>query len=192
MTALLQRGLRDEARHRNEVTEKNGVVEIQLKGGLTAVVDAVDYPLVAGRYWMTQRASSRLIYARAADFDNGGNILMHRAIMGFEKGDGKQVDHQDGNGLNNRRSNLREATRNQNGMNRRKGRRPTSSRFKGVSLSKCPRENGYLSKPWRVMIHVEGRNLTVGHFETEEEAALAYNEAAREHYGEFAWLNQLG
>jgi hypothetical protein len=88
------------------------------------------------------------------------------------------VDHVNGNGLDNRRANIRPATRSQNGANRRKT--IGESKFKGV----CRHCGG-----WRATIGLNNRKLSLGTFRTEEEAARAYDAAAKEHFGEYARLN---
>lgn len=99
---------------------------------------------------------------------------------------GERVDHINHDKLDNRRENLRLATHQQNKWNvpkqkHRDGRQPTSQ-YKGVSLYKS---NG----KWTASIKAGERNIRLGYFLTEEEAARAYDAAAREHFGEFAYLN---
>jgi hypothetical protein len=96
--------------------------------------------------------------------------------------DGRFVDHQNHNGLDNRRSNLRIATVAENGFNRRKTSALTSSRFKGVNWDK--REN-----KWRVQGRLNGRQETIGYFDNEEDAARKYDAWAVAAFGRFAALN---
>lgn len=103
---------------------------------------------------------------------------MHKMIL-----PGVEVDHIDGNPLNNRRSNLRPATRTQNQRNRRKQRKPVTSRYKGVCLN---RKTG----KWIAYINPGGgKTIYLGSHRVEEDAARAYDEAARRHHGAFARLN---
>lgn len=108
---------------------------------------------------------------------------MHRFILGDTKG--LEIDHRDGNGLNNCKSNLRLATRSENMQN---SRVPKNNRYgvKGV----CFLPNRY-GKKWKAAICANNRAITLGHFHTKEEAAKAYNEAAKKYHGEFARLNVI-
>lgn len=108
-------------------------------------------------------------------------ILMHREIMGCTKGDGQEVDHIDGNRLNNQRSNLRLVTRTQNHGNCRH-RDNCSSKFKGVTLVKR-------TGKWQAQITCNYKDYYLGSFMTETDAALAYNKKALELFGEHAKLN---
>ncbi len=104
---------------------------------------------------------------------------MHRQIMNAPAG--LVVDHIDGNGLNNRKSNLRVCTQGQNSLNSRP-RRNCSSRYKGVSFYKR-------DKIWQAQIFYNFRTINIGRFDDEVEAALAYDRKAEELFGEFAYLN---
>ena len=105
-------------------------------------------------------------------------ILMHRAIMGVT--DRKiQVDHRDGDGLNNQDDNLRVATNAENSRNRGKQKNNTSG-FKGVSP---------YGKKHRAYIRVDGKTIYLGSFSTAEEAARAYDAVAKKYHGPFASLN---
>jgi len=106
---------------------------------------------------------------------------MHRQIMQAPKG--TDVDHVNHDTLKNVRSNLRVCTRSQHHANRKKGLGFTS-RFKGV---------GWASKSskWQARIKKDGKEANLGYFDDERDAARAYNRAAREHFGEFALLNDV-
>jgi hypothetical protein len=95
---------------------------------------------------------------------------------------GMEIDHKDGDGLNNQRSNLRLASKKQNQANRGA---PTNNRsgYKGVSA------NG--RGGWRASIFVDGKTRRVGDYDTPLEAARAYNQAALAAFGEFAKLNEV-
>jgi hypothetical protein len=107
---------------------------------------------------------------------------VHRLIWILSTGEWPhQVDHRDGNPLNNRWSNLRECTQSQNLMNARKHRRknPCSSKYKGVWFMKS-------TKKWIAEIHVNGKKRHLGCFLSEDEAAIARSQAASTLHGEFA------
>lgn len=95
------------------------------------------------------------------------------------KRDGFFVDHKDHDGLNNRRSNLRWATQSQNCVNTSKLARGVSG-FRGVSK---------MRNKWHAAVNVSKKRIHLGTYVTAEEAAKAYDRAAREHFGEFARLN---
>jgi hypothetical protein len=152
------------------------------------MVDDGDYELVMQyRWWVLeyQRPSGSTAGPYAYSSRYGGRrvfMYMHRLILPGVP----EVDHEDGDGLNNQRDNLRAATRPQNNANGSKrpnhGGRPTSSRFKGVSWHKAARK-------WTAQIKDADRQHYLGCFADEIDAALAYDEAARVAFGEFARLN---
>lgn len=110
-------------------------------------------------------------------------VYLHRVIgeRVFGPLASTRIDHENGNGLDCHRSNLRLATHRQNMANSKP--RAGSSRFKGVSLTR----NG----SWVACIHVDGVKTHIGTFPSEEEAAVAYNAHAKAAWGEFAWMNQV-
>lgn len=163
-------------------------VLIPLSQDKFAVIDFDDYELVAGRRWFAARRQNKgdarpRFYAVSNIRNSGGGkqLLMHRVLTDAPKG--VDVDHRDHNGLNNRRNNLRRGDRSHNCANSRK-RRNLSSAFKGVSLDKR-------SKKWKAYIKVQYKYIHLGVFDVEIDAALAYNAAAIEAFGEFANLNQV-
>lgn len=108
----------------------------------------------------------------------GKTRVLHRFILQPQKG--FVVDHIDGDRLNNCRGNLRECTQSQNNANVRK----YKNKYKGVCFNK--REQKF-----KAQIMHEGKYHWLGYFETEEAAARAYNEKAKELFGEFAYLNKI-
>lgn len=159
------------------------VKEIQLTKGYAALVDDEDYEWPSQIRWYVTISyhegtdKVRTVYALRGENRRLGErrqtpVAMHRLIMGAPRN--REVDHIDGNGLNNQRSNLRLATRAQNSRNR-KPNRSNLSGYKGV----VPREGR-----WEATI-----NFTIGKYDTAEEAARAYDAKARELFGEFAYLN---
>ena len=121
----------------------------------------------------------RCFYAHKRN-EAGVNVSMHREIMKPIKG--YCVDHKDGDGLNNKRDNLRIVTIAENNYNKSKSRRTLSSQYKGVSIDKR-------TNKWRVIIYYKYRKIHLGMFDDEIEAAKAYDEAAKELYGKYAKLN---
>jgi hypothetical protein len=107
---------------------------------------------------------------------------MARFIM--QPANGMVVDHIDHNGLNNQRSNLRVCTQMQNMANKRISKDKVTSAYKGVYP--CAK------RKWQVRIEKDGKDRHLGVFATPEEAALAYNAAALEAWGEYAFLNEVG
>jgi hypothetical protein len=106
-------------------------------------------------------------------------LYMHREIMNPK--DSRFVDHKNCDSLDNRKSNLRLATRAENNCNRRKIKN-TTSRFIGVNFYK-PTSN------WDCRITYQGKRIRLGKFDNEIDAAMAYDAAAKKYHGEFARLN---
>jgi len=108
------------------------------------------------------------------------SIKMHRQILKIK--DKLFVDHINGDGLDNRKANLRAATALQNSWNMKKVGIKTSSRYKGVIWNKQV-------KKWSVQMNVYRKSRFLGYFDNEVEAAKTYDEAAKKYFGEFAMLN---
>lgn len=161
------------------------VITIRLSkddASIVATIDAADERLVTPYRWYANRSPSGC-YAvtwQKLPGEPRTRIPMHRLILPVA--DGMVVDHLDGNGLNNRRGNLRPATHQQNGWNRRKQDGPTTSLYKGVT---------YLFKAnlWRAGIAFDGTHYNLGCYESEQAAALVYDVAARRCFGKFAKTN---
>ena len=158
--------------------------EIPLSHGLVAIIDDEDYTLVSQYKWNTH-PGGRTSYAARKLWVYGRQTeqYMHTLITKW-----KMVDHIDGDGLNNRRVNIRPATYTQNNRNRRKM-LGTSSQYKGVTWNKPLKLTTSFTCRWRARIMVDGQMYHLGMFNSEIDAALAYDAAAREHFGEYAWLN---
>lgn len=153
--------------------------EMILTRGAVAIVDDEDYEKLKAHKW----SASATGYAVRGFRRNGKSILvkMHREILG-EQCAGLEVDHINGNKLDNRRENLRIATRSQNASNRPKYYKDSSSKYKGVRKAKG-------RKKWTARICVNRKDIYLGQYETEEEAAMAYNKAAIQYHGQYAKLN---
>ena len=160
--------------------------EIPLTQGKIALVDDEDYESLNSYKWCTAKVIRTLYAHRITPRKDGKQtlLLMHRVLLGLEKGDGKYVDHIDHDGLNNQKSNLRIVTVSQNQMNR-IPHKNTSSKYKGVYWYKK-------NKRWRSQIMINYKQIYLGQFEDEKEAARAYNRKAIELFGEYALLNDLG
>ena len=148
-----------------------------LTRGFEAILDAEDAHLVCGAKWCAQVApGGRRVYAtRVLSPRSLGYLLMHRVIC--EVPAGLQVDHINGNGLDNRRANLRLATAAQNQHNRSISINNTSG-FKGVYWSKSVGK-------WAASIRLNRRKFHLGHFSSPEEAHRAYVAASVRLHGEF-------
>jgi hypothetical protein len=156
-----------------------------------AMVDSADAEWLARWKWNARRHRARpqdqtvRWYAARSEYIAGKNytVFMHRQILGLASGDESEVDFWNGNGLDNRRRNLRPCTGTQNNANRNS--RAKISGFKGVYFT-SGRE---LKKPYRVTIMRNGLSVYLGHFATAEEGAKAYDLAATRIFGTFAKLN---
>jgi hypothetical protein len=156
---------------------------IPLTQGEFAIVDPEDYPRLAKHKWLVRKCKHTSYVARMRPRDargKQGTVWMHREIMNEPKG--LLVDHINHNGLDNRKSNLRAATRWQNAQNRRKTKRKKTSRYKGVSWNKR-------DKRWVAEIRANDECRDLGYFRDEIEAAKEYDRAARKYQGEFAETN---
>jgi len=152
--------------------------EIELTQGKVALIDDEDWPLVSQHTWHAAK-SSDLWYARTTKRKTRMRVFMHRLIMNPPRG--LDVDHINGDGLDNRKQNLRQATDSQNQQNRHRLSTNTSG-YRGVTFHKK------LNK-WQAGIKKFGHSYYLGLHPTAESAALAYDLKAREIYGEGARLN---
>lgn len=146
---------------------------IALTKGYHAIVDDEDFEVLAERKWFAQEVDG-IVYAVRTD--NKSAVLMHKFLTGFVL-----TDHINGNGLDNRRVNLRESSPRLN-MGNRKKQKGTSSKYKGVHFVKNRLR-------WQAYIKIHGKTTHLGYFDSEVDAALAYDVAARKYFGEFAALN---
>ncbi len=149
---------------------------ITLSKGFVATIDAEDVELVAQFHWSAKLARNT-VYGQRADWSSGALRLvrLHREIM--QPPDGMLVDHVSGDGLDNRRANMRIVTAAQNARNQRLKCTSTSG-LKGVSFRS---DTGR----WRACIVLDGKQHALGCFDTKDEAAAAYASASGRLQGEF-------
>jgi len=156
------------------------VKEIELTRGYVSLVDDEDYAGLAMHKWraMIHRLTVYAVRSGPRGDEPRTTVYMHRVLLDAPRS--AEVDHEDGNGLNNRRVNIRLCTIAENGRNMRKHR--GVSRYKGVYWDKRDQR-------WVANIHVNRRHICLGLHVVELDAARAYDAAAREHYGAFAAVN---
>ena len=156
-------------------------VEIKLNRGFVAIVDEDDFERVNAYKW-SKCKGKRGKTCYAITNINGKKVRLHRFILGMT--DPKiEVDHKDANGMNNSKINLRPATRKQNAQNL-PIRENSKTGYKGVCLRKG-------RTTYQAHIGINGKTKVLGCFNTKEDAARAYNEAALMNYGEFSNLNEI-
>jgi AP2 domain len=169
-------------RCRNRITPFGDSVAIWLESETQEFVcwiDAADYPLVADYHWHAHRngRDHGTYWVKSTHRVGLPAIAIHALLMGTTG-----VDHIDGDGLNNRRSNLRLASLNDQAHNKRLQMNNTTG-FKGVFHQR---------KRFFARIRINSKAIFLGTFNTALEAARAYNEAAKKYHGEFAVLNDVG
>ncbi len=157
-----------------------GVREIPLTRGFVALVDADDYERVMAAGSWCSRTKPHTTYAAKSIRRTPGakqtSLYLHTFLTGWP-----MVDHRNGNGLDNRRANLRPATSSQNSANQ-KLRSNNTSGYRGVQWNKKARK-------WRAQIVLHGKRRILGDFTSKEDAARAYDAAAVELFGEYARPN---
>lgn len=155
---------------------------IPLTQGQFAIIDDVDLPLIGDLKWQAKWCKrGKRYYASQMHTGNDGITkyrLMHRVILNAPRG--VSVDHKNRNGLDNRRTNLRLATRSENQANSLPP--PGVHGFRGVRKTKYG---------WRAVITKDKKQILIGRYNTKEDAAAAYNIKAAEIFGEFATLNNI-
>ncbi|MGL6208700.1 MAG: hypothetical protein ACRC14_02580 [Paracoccaceae bacterium] len=173
------------ARVKRPIRVEGDLAYVPLTKGYEAIIDAVDVPLVEGWNWRAQVSrrpdgSIRAVYATREAHEDGKScaVYMHRTLLSVTpETDG---DHIDGNGINNRRANLREATAAQNQHNQRT-RADNTSGVKGVDWNKGRQK-------WRARIKINKQSVLLGLFTSIADAAKAYADASAKHHGKFGRL----
>jgi hypothetical protein len=158
---------------------------VELTQGYVALVDDADFARVSAHKWCANVDRKRgKVYAyrkTRGPHNKRKSIYLHRDLLGVSDPKVK-VDHDDGNGLNNQRGNIRVCSKGQNNMNQKKRSDGVSSRYKGVCWHKR-------DKKFYAAIKIDGKSKFLGTFESERDAAKSYDAAAREHFGDFAVCN---
>lgn len=136
------------------------------------LVDKEDYPYLKDYHWSMSQTGYIHKLVR------GKIVFMHKAILWSPKGRNFQIDHINRNKLDNRRSNLRNVTSQQNSFNR-----GPRNKYRGVSPRPLNR--------WRAILIKDGVYVYDKYFDTEMEAVKAWNEKALEHFGKYAYQNPI-
>lgn len=153
---------------------------IPLTRGLVALIDDADYAAVSQFKWYAMKRGRQFYAVRTIRKPDGKRTAqyLHQFLMpGVPR-----IDHLDGNGCNDQQHNLRAATHAQNMQGFQHKRRGTTSKFRGVSWNKPARK-------WLARIRVCGKDLHLGCFDSEEDAARARDTAALKYFGKNAHLN---
>lgn len=155
---------------------------IPLSQGKFTQVDDEDFEWLNQWKWsyLKNRKTGYAVRGIAIRGTHNKMILMHREILNTPPD--MESDHEDQNGLNNQRYNIRICTQSQNSMNRKKHSGNFTSKYKGVGWHKTV-------KKWRARIKVNNKMRELGYFDNEIDAAKFYDERAKEIHGEFAYLN---
>ena len=151
------------------------MAEISLPCGRKFLIDDADKPLLVGyNYYAHPAPNTTYVMLKLEGDERRVRVKLHKRITGWAK-----TDHRNGNGLDNRRENLREATTAQNNRNRH---RNSGYKFKGATFKE--REGR-----WAAQICVNGKKIWGGYHPSELEAAIAYDALAKKYHGEFARVN---
>ena len=152
---------------------------IALTRGQIAIVDAEDYPFLNQWNWTALWSPRKHGYYAVRNVGKGRIKYMHQILLNPKPN--QLCDHRNGNTLDYRRGNLRTCTHQQNNRNRSHD-VACLSKLKGVRL---------YGKRWQARISVNKQSIYLGTFDDPGQAALAYNEAAKQYFGEFAWFNEV-
>jgi len=156
---------------------------IPLTQGKYAIVDPEDYERLSKHKWHANKGGATFYAVRWAPRKRQKKltvIYMHRQVLNYPDSD--FIDHINHNGRDNRKANLRPATRAQNNYNRKKYDNNSYSKYKGVSFKQK-------NQIWTAQIGLNNKMLFLGYFKKEIDAAKAYDAAARKFHKEFAVLN---
>lgn len=157
--------------------------KIELTKGMSAIVDESDYEKLVNFKWQAHRENNGHYAVCSVRQDNGKykQFRMHRMILNIS--DSRIfIDHKNGNTLDNRKENLRIASYGENSRNLSKKLKNNTSGYRGVGLASGSEKR---SKPWAARIKLNGKLKHLGYFTTAEDAAKAFDKAAKELFGEF-------
>ena len=158
---------------------------IKLTQGKYALVDDADYDRVNALRWHVKKGKCDILYARTNNTTSyRRRMYMHGFILNLNVNDKRCIDHRNSNGLDNQRSNLRFATNQENSRHSRKHRDAVTSIYKGVYWEDD-------RNIWRAYIYLNKKKIWLGRYATEIGAARAYNDKARELFGNYAILNDV-
>ena len=154
---------------------------IHLNKGYNTIIDDEDYEKIEHISWSvdTYHINKMYVVGRLGN----KKVRLHRFLMNLGIGDPRQVDHINGNKLDNRKCNLRICTSQQNTMNCKRYKNNTSG-YKGVTWEKE-------SNKWLAYIYFNKKQIKLGRFNNVIDAAISYNQAALKYFGEFAKLNEV-
>ena len=162
------------------------VKKIKLTQGKSALVDDEDFDYLNQWKWHVDSngyaVHSKHCYLGYKKYKNTC-IYLHRAVLKAQAG--QMIDHKDGNRLNNQKQNLRFCSPSQNVANKKNQKNKITSIYRGVDY------NPRFRKKWRTRIQKDRYQIEIGRFDNEYNAALAYNNKARELFGEFARINNV-
>jgi hypothetical protein len=162
------------------------VKTIKLTKGYETIVDDDDFEWLKKFRWSVNLSNPNAPRGirNTGGRKHSGVVYIHREIARARQHE--QVDHINGNPLDNRKENLRLCTAQENNWNKGLGIKNKTG-YKGV----FDRSKDNKKRPWQSKITINRKSLHLGFFETKEKAALAYNNAAKKHYGDFARLNEI-
>lgn len=151
---------------------------IKLSGNEQAEIDDNCFDIINKHSWYTFKSKKNKSYYAATKVKRK-TILMHRLLLNLQPGE--ICDHKDGKGLNNKLDNLRKCNFSQNQQNKDKSKNNKTSKYKGVYFKHAYK--------WYAAIRVNKKFIHLGVFNDELEAAMAYNKAAIDNFGQFARIN---
>jgi hypothetical protein len=164
---------------KNAYSTQGDIAIVTLTKGHHTLVDVADLPVILSYKWCFVAGGYAFTSVMLAD-GKRAKLYLHRLLLGLTDPD-VHADHENGNGLDNRRVNIRCASQTENNWNQGLSSR-NSSGYKGVSLFK---RNG----SYRASIAANGKRMHLGYYTTAEAAARAYDLAAIEMHGKYAHTN---